>query len=43
MDAAASALGLRLSDEDLAALEAPYRPHPVIGHEQPTPREIAGS
>jgi aryl-alcohol dehydrogenase-like predicted oxidoreductase len=42
LDDAAAALGLRLDDEEIAALEAPYRPHPVIGHEQPSPRDLAG-
>ena len=28
---AVAALALRLSDEERAALEAPYRPHPVVG------------
>jgi aryl-alcohol dehydrogenase-like predicted oxidoreductase len=42
MDDAAAALELELGEEERAALEAPYRPHPVIGHEQPTPRELAG-
>ncbi len=33
LDDAVAALGLRLSDEEVAALEAPYVPHPVAGHE----------
>jgi len=39
---AVAALELKLNDDELAALEAPYRPHPVIGHEQPSPRDVAG-
>jgi aryl-alcohol dehydrogenase-like predicted oxidoreductase len=31
LDAALRALDLKLSDEDMKALEAPYRPHPVRG------------
>ena len=29
---AVAALALRLGDDEIARLEAPYRPHPVIGH-----------
>ena len=32
LDAAIRALDLTLSDEELRALDAPYRPHPVRGH-----------
>jgi 1-deoxyxylulose-5-phosphate synthase len=32
VDDAVAALGVALSDEEVALLEAPYRPHPVIGH-----------
>lgn len=42
IDDAVAALELKLDGDDLAALEAPYRPHPVIGHEQPSPRDVAG-
>jgi aryl-alcohol dehydrogenase-like predicted oxidoreductase len=31
LDAALAALAVRLSDDEVAALEAPYRPHPVRG------------
>jgi aryl-alcohol dehydrogenase (NADP+) len=41
LDDAATAVDLRLTDEEVARLEAPYRPHPILGHEQPTPREVA--
>ncbi len=37
LEDAARALEVKLSDEDVAKLEAPYRPHPVLGHDQPTP------
>jgi len=33
LDDAVAALTLRLSADDIAQLEAPYVPHPVIGHE----------
>jgi len=33
LDDAVAALGLKLQPEDLAALEAPYLPHPVVGFE----------
>jgi aryl-alcohol dehydrogenase (NADP+) len=29
---ALAAVSLRLDPEEVAALEAPYRPHPVLGH-----------
>jgi aryl-alcohol dehydrogenase (NADP+) len=32
VDDAVAATGLALSPEEVAALEAPYRPHPVLGH-----------
>lgn len=32
LDDAVAAVGLHLEDEELEALEAPYRPHPVAGH-----------
>ncbi|MBB5134864.1 aryl-alcohol dehydrogenase-like predicted oxidoreductase [Thermocatellispora tengchongensis] len=33
LEDAIAALDVRLSDDDIARLEAPYRPHPVLGHE----------
>ncbi len=42
LDDAVAALALSLTSEEIGALEAPYRPHPVLGHAQPTPREITG-
>jgi aryl-alcohol dehydrogenase-like predicted oxidoreductase len=35
-----AAVDLKLSQEEVAALEKPYRPHPVLGHAQPTPRNM---
>jgi 1-deoxyxylulose-5-phosphate synthase len=34
------ALELKLSAEEIARLEEPYRPHPVLGHQQPDPRRM---
>jgi 1-deoxyxylulose-5-phosphate synthase len=31
---------LKLSREEVEALEKPYRPHPVLGHEQPKPAKM---
>jgi aryl-alcohol dehydrogenase-like predicted oxidoreductase len=30
---AVAAVDIELSDEEIAALEAPYVPHPVLGHQ----------
>jgi aryl-alcohol dehydrogenase (NADP+) len=35
-----AACEVELSEEDIRRLEAPYRPHPIIGHEQRTPTEF---
>ena len=32
MDDALAALGIELTDDELKALETPYRPHPILGH-----------
>ena len=32
LEEAIAAVNLKLSDEELAALAEPYRPHPVLGH-----------
>jgi len=32
LDQAAAALEIRLTDEEVKTLEAPYQPHPVLGH-----------
>ena len=34
------ALDLKLSAEEVAALEKPYRPHPILGHFQPAPKSM---
>jgi aryl-alcohol dehydrogenase (NADP+) len=35
-----AAVDLKLSDEETAALEKPYRPHGVLGHAQPKPKAM---
>jgi 1-deoxyxylulose-5-phosphate synthase len=42
LDEAAAAVAVKLSEEEIARLEAPYKPHPVLGHKQPTPQDVAG-
>jgi 1-deoxyxylulose-5-phosphate synthase len=38
------AIDLKLNAEEVKALEAPYRPHRILGHAQPTPRAmVAGA
>jgi aryl-alcohol dehydrogenase-like predicted oxidoreductase len=32
LDDAVAAVGVTLSEDEVARLERPYRPHPVIGH-----------
>ena len=39
MEELAAAVDLTLDEETIAALEAPYIPHPILGHEQPAPRD----
>src|SRR5262244_3346767 len=34
------AVDIKLSAEEVAAMEAPYRPHPVVGYEHPQPRKM---
>ena len=40
LDDAAAAVEIELSREEIETLEAAYRPHPVLGHEQPGPRDF---
>jgi aryl-alcohol dehydrogenase-like predicted oxidoreductase len=35
-----TAVDLKLSDDELAALEKPYRPHGILGHAQPQPKAM---
>jgi aryl-alcohol dehydrogenase (NADP+) len=35
-----AAVDLKLSAEEVAALEKPYKPHPILGHAQPTPKSM---
>ncbi|MGE0821867.1 MAG: aldo/keto reductase [Candidatus Binatia bacterium] len=36
-----AAVDIKLSAEEMAAVEEPYRPHPILGHEQPKPGRMA--
>lgn len=38
-----AAVEIKLTAEEVAALEASYRPHPVLGHEQPKPARMASA
>jgi len=38
---AIAAADVKLSAEEVAAMEAPYQPHPILGHQQPDPRRMA--
>ena len=40
LDEAIASLDLKLTREEIAALEAPYRPHPIAGHDQPRPSRM---
>jgi aryl-alcohol dehydrogenase (NADP+) len=35
------AVELKLTAEEVAALEKPYRPHAILGHAQPSPKSMA--
>ncbi len=35
----AAAVEIELTPEEIEQLEAPYKPHPILGHQQPTPRD----
>ena len=37
------AADLKLTPEEVAALEKPYKPHGILGHSQPTPRAMAAA
>jgi aryl-alcohol dehydrogenase-like predicted oxidoreductase len=37
-----AAVDLELDEEQIQRLEKPYRPHPILGHKQRTPRELGG-
>ncbi|MGH7813962.1 MAG: aldo/keto reductase [Candidatus Binataceae bacterium] len=36
-----AAVEVKLSADEIAAMEKPYRPHPILGHEQPNPSRMA--
>jgi aryl-alcohol dehydrogenase-like predicted oxidoreductase len=38
-----AAVDLKLSAEEVAALEKPYRPHPILGHAQPAPKSMTAT
>lgn len=38
IDAAADAVRIRLTEDEILRLEAPYRAHPILGHRPPAPR-----
>ena len=40
IEAACAALDVELSADDIARLEAPYCPHTIKGHDQPTPKDM---
>jgi aryl-alcohol dehydrogenase (NADP+) len=35
-----AAVDIKLSAEEVAAVEEPYQPHPILGHEQPKPAKM---
>jgi len=37
---AIAAVDVKLTADEVAALEKPYRPHPILGHEQPRPARM---
>jgi aryl-alcohol dehydrogenase (NADP+) len=37
---AIAAVDVKLTADEIAALEKPYRPHPILGHEQPRPSRM---
>ena len=41
LDDLVAATTLRLSDEETKRLEAPYKPHAILGHKAPTARDMA--
>jgi aryl-alcohol dehydrogenase-like predicted oxidoreductase len=43
LDELAEAVALRLTDDETRRLEAAYKPHPVLGHDAPTPRDVLRS
>lgn len=40
---AIAAADVKLTADEVAALEKPYRPHPILGHEQPKPSRMVGA
>ncbi|MDX1389813.1 MAG: aldo/keto reductase, partial [Acidobacteriota bacterium] len=40
IDDAVRAVEIELTEDEIEKLESPYRPHPILGHDQPGPREF---
>ncbi len=40
---AIAAVDVKLTADEIAALEKPYRPHPILGHEQPKPSRMVSA
>ena len=43
LEDAAAAVELTLTEEEIRALEEPYVPHEILGHDQPAPRDVRSS
>ncbi len=41
LEEAFKSVEIKLNSEEIEALEKPYRPHPILGHQQPEPRRMA--
>ena len=35
-----AAVDIKLTGDEIAALEKPYKPHGILGHTQPTPKSM---
>jgi 1-deoxyxylulose-5-phosphate synthase len=40
---AIAAVDVKLTPDEVAALEKPYKPHPILGHEQPKPSRMVNN
>jgi aryl-alcohol dehydrogenase (NADP+) len=43
IDTAIASVEIQLTDEEIRRLEDPYRPHPILGHKQPSPRSTGSA
>jgi len=34
------AVDIKLTAEEVTAMESPYRPHPIVGYEHPLPKKM---